>query len=85
MNTGGDMTDDGAVQEWLAVEVINEFATVRVRKVETRNGARLEISSQRLGYTIQLDAMALESLTWQPMETFSRFLETPLGPPGDEH
>jgi hypothetical protein len=76
MNTG---------QEWLAVEVINEFATVRVRKVETRNGTRLEISSQRLGYTIQLDAMALESLTWQPMETFSRLLETPLGPPGDEH
>lgn len=67
------------------IEVINEFATVRVRTVETRNGTRLEISSQRLGYSIQLDAIALESLTWQPMETFSRFLETPLGPPGDEH
>jgi hypothetical protein len=85
VGTGEEMHEDGAGREWLPIELINEFATVRVRKVETRNGARLEIASQRLGYSIQLDAIALESLTWQPMETFSRLLETPLGPPGDEH
>lgn len=62
------------------VDVTNEFAVVKVRKVETRNGARLEISSARLGYVIQLDALALESLTWQTMDTFSGFLRTPLGP-----
>lgn len=62
------------------IEVGNEFALVCVRKVRTRNGARLEISSPRLGHRIQLDALALESLTWQPMETFTRFLETPFGP-----
>ena len=65
-----------------AIEVTNEFTTVSVRKVWTRNGARLEISSPRLGYSIQLDALALESLTWQTMDTFSRFLETPFGPRG---
>ena len=62
------------------IEVTNEFASVHVRKVWTRNGARLEISSLRLGRRIQLDALALESLTWQTMDTFSRFLETPFGP-----
>lgn len=62
------------------IKVTNEFATVTVKKVRTRNGTRLEISSPRLGCSIQLDALALESLTWQPMDTFSRFLETPFGP-----
>jgi hypothetical protein len=62
------------------IEVSNEFAIVSVRKVLTRNGARLEIHSPRLGHKIRLDALALESLTWQPMETFTKFLETPFGP-----
>ncbi len=62
------------------IEISNEFTTVSVQKVDTRNGVRLEISSPRLGYRIQLDALALESLTWQTPETFSRFLETPFGP-----
>lgn len=62
------------------IEVTNEFARVEVRRVWTRNGMRLEISSPRLGYCVRLDALALESLTWQPMETFSRFLEEPFGP-----
>ncbi|MGH2403969.1 MAG: hypothetical protein ACRDGN_05820 [bacterium] len=62
------------------IEVVNEFATVRVRKVWTRNGERLEIASPRLGHVIRLDALALESLTWQTMDTFTRFLEEPFGP-----
>ena len=62
------------------IEITNEFATVVVQKVLTRNGARLEIFSPRLGLRILLDAVALESLTWQPIETFSRFLATPFGP-----
>ena len=62
------------------IEITNEFTTVCVRRVDTRNGVRLEISSPRLGYRIHLDALALESLTWQRPETFSRFLETPFGP-----
>jgi len=65
-------------------ELANEFATVRVRRVRTRNGVRLEISSPRLGRVIRLDPLALESLTWQTMETFSGFLREPFGPDQEE-
>lgn len=44
---------------------------VRVSKVYTRNGERLEIESRELGRAIRLDAIELESLTWQGPETFS--------------
>lgn len=66
------------------IEIVNEFATVRVRKVYTRNGERLEIRSVRMGTSVQLDALVLESLTWQRPETFSKLLEHPYGPPEDE-
>jgi hypothetical protein len=65
------------------VELSNEFATVRLRRVYTRNGVRLQISSPRLGRTIRLDPIALESLTWQTMDTFSAFLRDPFGPSPD--
>lgn len=60
--------------------IVNEFAAVEVRKVKTRNGVRLEIRSPKLGYRVRLDALELEALSWQPVETFSRLLETPWGP-----
>ncbi len=63
-------------------EFTNEFAFTLVRKVETKNGARLEIISPKLGYQTYLDAPLLESLTWQTPQTFSRFLEEPYGPRG---
>ena len=63
-----------------AIELGNEFAQVEVRRVRTRNGVRLEIRSPRLGRSIRLCPLALESLTWQDERTFSRFLETPFGP-----
>lgn len=65
-----------------AVVIANEFAEVVVRRVFTHNGVRLEISSQRLGWSIRLDALQLESLTWQTREAFSKFLEEPFGPLG---
>lgn len=65
-------------------ELTNEFATVRVRRVFTRNGVRLEITSPRLGRSIRLDPLSLESLTWQTDETFSEMLRHPFGPAGDE-
>ena len=61
--------------------IANEFAEVRLRKVLTRNGERLEISAPRRGRSILLDAVELESLTWQPKETFSAFLTGSVGPP----
>jgi hypothetical protein len=58
-------------------EIANEFARVWVRKVHTRNGMRLEISAPRVGSRVQLDAVLLESLTWQTDETLGQFLTTP--------
>ncbi len=66
--------DDGWIQ------IANEFTTARVRRTYTRNGERLEIHSPKLGTTILLDPLELESLTWQTTETFSRMLEHPYGP-----
>lgn len=69
------------------IRVSNEFADVFVRKVHTRNGERLEIESPRRGFRIHLDAVELESLTWQTSETFSRFLRSSIGPdelPGED-
>jgi hypothetical protein len=58
----------------------NEFTTVTIEKVQTRNGERLRISAPRMGYSVELDPLELEALTWQPVETFSRLLSTPFGP-----
>lgn len=62
------------------MDATNEFTSVEVRKIYTENGERIEISSKKLGSSIQLDPVELESLTWQPKSIFSEFLETPYGP-----
>ena len=62
------------------IEIGNEFASVLVRRVLTRNGARLEIRSPKRELSVLLDATILEGLTWQTPESFSLFLETPLEP-----
>jgi len=61
------------------IRIANEFADIRVRKVRTRNGERLEIHAHRRGYRILLDAVELESLTWQTAKTFSDFLRASVG------
>lgn len=70
------------------ITIANEFAEVRVRKVFTRNGERLEIDAFRRGHRVLLDAVELESLSWQTPETFSKFLQASIGPdeagPADE-
>lgn len=58
--------------------IANEFATVTVRKVSTRNGERLEIRNG--DNAIRLDAIALEALTWSDALEVGRALETPFGP-----
>lgn len=66
-----------------ALTIANEFTTIRVRKVRTRNGERLEVSSAKLGFSIRLDPLELEALTWQGPELFSGLLHTPYGPEDD--
>jgi hypothetical protein len=73
------VTDDAEV-----LVISNEFATVTVRKVRTRNGERLEIRSAGQDRAIRLDALALEALTWSDALTVGQGLETPLGPEGDD-
>jgi hypothetical protein len=65
------------------IELANEYAEVRVRTVQTRNGVRLEIVAPKLGRGIRLDPVELETLTWQSHELFSEFLRTPFGPEGE--
>ena len=62
------------------ITIANEFAEVRSRKVFTRNGERLEIDAFRRNSLIQLDAVELESLSWQSHETISKLLEASIGP-----
>lgn len=62
------------------IMVANEFADVVVTRVHTRNGVRLDIWSPRRGTRVQLDAVELDCLSYQPTETFSAMLErTPGG------
>ncbi|MEU0686950.1 hypothetical protein [Streptomyces uncialis] len=60
--------------------VINEFTAVRISKIRTPNGHRVEIRSLRLGHRVRLDPLALESISWQSPDVFSTFLDQPFGP-----
>jgi hypothetical protein len=61
-------------------QLSNEFAEVSLRVVTRGNGERLEITSQRRGTSIQLDPVELEALTWQTTATFTKMLESSIGP-----
>lgn len=66
------------------IDLSNAYASVRVRKVHTGNGVRLEIHAPKLGHTIRLDPLELESLTWQDKGLFSTLLSEPYGPDAKE-
>jgi hypothetical protein len=68
------------------LSVGNEFAEVRVLRVETRNGSRLLIESPKSGQWVALCPLELEALTWQNTATFSAMVGNPFGPliPEDE-
>jgi len=50
-------------EDSVRIIISNEFASVEVRKVATRNGERLQIRSMGKQTTVRLDAIALEALT----------------------
>lgn len=62
------------------VTVANEFAEVEVRRIDTRNGSRLEISAPRTGRSISLDALELEALTRQNTRTLAAMVGNSEGP-----
>lgn len=63
-----------------AIVVGNEFAEVRVSRVETRNGARLLVESPKSGQWVALCPLELEALTWQDADTFSAMIAKPFAP-----
>lgn len=62
------------------VTVVAEFdvstadRTATVRKLKTRKGERLEIEAPSEGTSLRVDALGLESLAWQEIDTVSRHL-----------
>lgn len=56
------------------IVIANEFADVVVRKVETRNGMRLDIWSPRRGTRVLLDAVALDCLSFQDPDFITEML-----------
>jgi hypothetical protein len=68
------------------ITIGNEFAEVRVIRVETRNGSRLLVESPKSGQWVALCPLELEALTWQNTATFSAMVGNPFGPlvPEDE-
>lgn len=58
----------------------NEFAEVRVSRVETRNGSRLLIESPKSGQWVTLCPLEVEALTWQNPDTFAAMIGNPFAP-----
>lgn len=56
--------------------IINEFAAVRVRKVRSRAGERLELHAPRHDESVRLDATVLESLAGQSVKVLSQFIDS---------
>lgn len=82
MSGGLDGSSQDSADELVEFEttITNEFTSVRVRKILTGNGERLEIESLRLPHSIRLDALVLESLTWRTVLELGEGLKTPFGP-----
>ena len=57
-----------------AIVIGNEFAEVRVCRVETRNGSRLLIESPKSGQWVTLCPLEVEALTWQNPDTFAAMI-----------
>ncbi|OBY30397.1 hypothetical protein [Mycolicibacter kumamotonensis] len=53
------------------ITIANEFTEVTVRRVDTRNGSRLLVTSPKSGQWISLDALEIEALTWQNAYTLA--------------
>ncbi|MDQ2627131.1 MAG: dihydrodiol dehydrogenase [Actinomycetota bacterium] len=60
---------DCAVGE--TITIANEFTEVTLRRVDTRNGSRLLVTSPKSGQWISLDALEIEALTWQNSYTLA--------------
>lgn len=80
MSAGEELAALVSHQRGEAIEIANEFAEVRISRVETRNGSRLLIESPKTGQWVALCPLELEALTWQGPQTFSAMIGHPFGP-----
>lgn len=71
--------DDGVREVGEPIGIANEFTGVVVRKVLTRNGERLELSTPKSGHRILLDAMQLEIISTLSHESFTELIARRLG------
>lgn len=78
-DAGGPPDEPGIVgaDEWFGVA--NEFTGVQVRRVQTRNGERLQLWVPARGYSALLDAMQLEIIAAQDPQIFSALFARKLG------
>jgi hypothetical protein len=74
-----DDADDGIFGEEGSFGIANEFTGVKVRKVITRNGERLEISTPKIGHRVLLDAMQLEIISTLTPAKFNELFARNLG------
>ncbi|MET7780196.1 dihydrodiol dehydrogenase [Streptomyces mirabilis] len=70
------MSSDDVTQEGPVLAIGNEFTTVWVRKIRTRNGERLEIHTPDQQATIRIDPMQLEALSSLSPEGISRLFSS---------
>jgi len=70
--------DHDEPREDVSITIANEFAEIRVSRVDGRNGARLLIESFRTGQWVALCPLELEALTWQSTSTFSELIGHPM-------
>jgi hypothetical protein len=62
------------------ITIANEFTEVQVRRVDTRNGSRLQITAPKSGRSISLDALEVEALTRQNTRTLAAMVGNSEGP-----
>jgi len=79
-----DRADERFIDKKETHTITDEYTTVNVRKIFTPAGERVELEAPNVGRSIRLDAMELETLSWQEPETFVQFLDAELpGLPDD--
>lgn len=79
LDSGQEPSDEGLVGTGESFGVANEFTGVVVRKVMTRNGERLELTTPKFGYRVLLDAMQLEVISTLAPEKFNELFARNLG------
>ena len=72
----GTKADEHFIQKAETTAISDHITSVEFRKIFTPTGERLEIEAQSLGRQIRLDAIELESISWQDSGTIKAFYDS---------